>query len=217
VGFGWYKLIAADGNLGMETTPDFEKAKDYVLYRLEHELSPDLTYHCLGHTQNEVVPAAERLAALEKVGGEDRLLLMTGAYFHDLGFVCQRKDHELISIQLAEQILPRLGYSDAHIAIIRGIIQATHLPQSPATLLERIMADADMDDLGNEDFWKRSCDLRLELDHYGSTYTDEEWYTNQLQLMQSHNYFTDSARLLRDTTKQQHIFEVKQILDRAKT
>ena len=199
----------------MVKRPDFEKARDYVLDRLEHELSPGLTYHCLGHTQNEVVPAADRLATLEKVGDEDRLLLLTGAYFHDLGFIRQRQDHELISIQLAEQTLPVFGYSDAHIAVVRGIIQATRLPQSPITLLERIMADADLDDLGHENFWKRSNDLRQELDYYGIKFTDEEWYTYQLRLMQSHKYFTDSERVLRDTAKQQHMLAVKRLLDQA--
>ena len=199
----------------MVTIPDFEKARDYVLGRLEHELSPHLTYHCLGHTQNEVVPAADRLATLEKVGDEDHLLLLTGAYFHDLGFIRQRQDHESVSIQLAEQTLPGFGYSDAHIAVVRGIIQATRLPQSPTTLLERIMADADMDDLGHEDFWKRSKDLRQEFNYYGTKFTDEEWYTYQLRLMQSHKYFTDSERELRDTVKQQHMLDVKRLLDQA--
>ncbi len=199
----------------MVKMPDFEKARDYVLARLEHELLPGLTYHCLGHTQNEVVPAADRLATLEKVGDDDHLLLLTGAYFHDLGFIRQRQDHELISIQLAEQALPGFGYSDAHIAVVRGIIQATRLPQSPTTHLERIMADADMDDLGNNDFWKRSNDLRQEFDYYDIKYTDEEWYTYQLRLMESHKYFTNSERVLRDTGKQQHMLEVKRLLVQA--
>lgn len=199
----------------MVKMPDFEKARDYVLDRLEHELLPGLTYHSLEHTQNEVVPAADRLATLEKVGDEDHLLLLTGAYFHDLGFIRQRQDHESVSIQLAEQTLPGFGYSDAQIAVVRGIIQATRLPQSPTTLLERIMADADMDDLGHEDFWKRSKDLRQEFNYYGTKFTDEEWYTYQLRLMQSHKYFTDSERELRDTVKQQHMLDVKRLLDQA--
>ena len=153
---------------------------------------------------------------LEKVGDEDRLLLLTGAYFHDLGFIRQRQDHELISIQFAEQALPGFGYSAAHVAVVRGIIQATRLPQSPTTLLERIMADADMDDLGNEDFWKRSNDLRQELDYYGSKFTDEEWYTDQLRLMESHKYFTDSEQVLREAVKQQHMLEVKRLLNQAR-
>jgi uncharacterized protein len=199
----------------MAIKPDFEKAKKYVLDRLEHDLPPGLTYHCLGHTRNEVVPAADRLAGLEKVSDDDHLLLLTGAYFHDLGFIRQRQGHESVSIQLAEQTLPGFGYSQADIAVIRGIIQATHLPQSPTTLLEKIMADADMDDLGHEDFWKRSSDLRRELDYYGSKFTDVDWYTYQLQLMKSHNYFTDSERKLREPLKHQHMLEVAQLLDKA--
>jgi predicted metal-dependent HD superfamily phosphohydrolase len=199
----------------MAIMPDFEKARDYVLDRLEHELPPGLTYHCLEHTRSEVVPAADRLAVLEKVGDEDHLLLLTGAYFHDLGFIRQRQDHELISIQLAEQTLPGFGYSTSGIDVIRGIILATRLPQAPATLLEKIMADADMDDLGHEDFWIRSKDLRRELDYYGSKFTDVEWYTYQLHLMQSHKYFTGSERKLRDNLKQEHLLEVARLLDLA--
>jgi predicted metal-dependent HD superfamily phosphohydrolase len=114
----------------MVKMPKYEEARKYVLNRLENELSPNLTYHSLKHTL-EVVSAADRLATWEKVGEEDRLLLLMGAYYHDLGFIRQRQAHESISIQLAEQTLPEFGYSDTDVVVIRGIIQATCLPQSP--------------------------------------------------------------------------------------
>ena len=192
--------------------PDFEKAQAYALDRLERELSPSLTYHCLEHTRDEVVPAGDRLAIIEKVGSEDRVLLLTGAYFHDLGYIRQRQDHELISIQFTEQTLPMFGYSETQIKVIVGIIQATHMPQSPTNLLEKIMADADLDHLGQDNFWKRNNDLRQELSHFGIRFTDEEWYTDQMHLMESHQYFTASERMLRDAAKQRHILEVKQRL-----
>ena len=195
---------------------EFEKARDYVLERLSTELSPYLTYHCLAHTRDEVVPASDKLAGLEKVGEESRILLLTSAYFHDLGFIHQRQNHEQISIHLAEEALPGFGYSDAQITTIRGIIQATQLPQSPTNLLENIIADADMDELGNESFWKRSNDLRQELENFGTVFTDEGWYSNQLQLLQSHNYFTASERKLRDADKKTHIQELKDLLERVK-
>jgi uncharacterized protein len=197
----------------MAITPDFEKAKEYALNRLKKELSPNLTYHSLMHTKAEAVPAADQLAILEKVGEEDHMLLLTAVYFHDLGLIRQRKDHEMVSIQFAEQTLPEFGYSDAQIAVIRGIILATYLPQSPTNLLERIMADADLDYLGHEDYWKRSIDFRQELDHYGTKFTDEEWYIYQLNFMQPHKYFTDSERVLREPVKQQHITEIRRLLD----
>jgi uncharacterized protein len=190
----------------------FEKARKYVLNRLENELSPNLTYHSLKHTL-DVVSSADRLATWEKVGEEDRLLLFMGAYYHDLGFIRHRQGHESISIQLAELTLPEFGYSDADIGVIRGIIQATRIPQSPTNLLEMIMADADLDYLGHEDFWERSNDLRHELNNYGTKFADEDWYIYQLRFMQSHKYFTASERSLREVVKQQHLLEIQKLLD----
>ena len=197
----------------MVIMPDFTKAREYVLSRLSKELSPHLTYHGLVHTVDEVVPAADLLATMEKVNDIDRTLLLTGVYFHDLGFIRQRQGHELVSIQFAEEALPGFGYSEVEIAVIRGIILATYLPQSPTNLLERIMADSDLDYLGHEDFWKRSKDFRQELDYYGTKFTDEEWYMYNLRFMESHKYFTVSERELRDAVKQQHIAEFHRLLD----
>lgn len=200
----------------MVKAPDFEKVRDYILKRLENELSPNLTYHCLEHTVNEVVPVADRLAILEKVSEEDHLLLLTGAYYHDLGFIYQRQGHESISIQQAEQTLPIFGYSDAQVVLIRGIILATSLPQSPTNLLERIMSDSDLDYLSHENFWVRSNDLRHELDNYGTKFSDEDWHIYQLRFMQSHKYLTASERALGDAVKQKHVLEIQKLLDKAR-
>ncbi|MFZ2096052.1 MAG: hypothetical protein WAV05_05370 [Anaerolineales bacterium] len=200
----------------MANQPDLERAKDYVVRKLERELSPSLTYHGLVHTIQEVIPAAEQLATLEKVGDEDRLLILTAAYFHDLGFIRQRDGHEAVSILYAEAALPTFGYSQDQIAVIRGIIRATCLPQSPTNLLERIMADADLDYLGHEDYWRRSNDFRQELENYGRKFSDEEWCLYQLNFMQAHSYFTESERILRDSIKQEHIMEVKRQLEQIK-
>lgn len=199
----------------MITLHQFEKARDYLTDRLSHELSHLLTYHRLEHTVNEVVPAAERLASLEDVGAEDRLLLLTAAYYHDSGFIYQREDHEAASIRLAEQILPEFGYAQETIAIIRGIIQATCIPQSPTNLLEMILADADLDYLGAENFWERSQDLRQELENHGTKFTNADWYLYQLQFIQGHRYFTKSEKSLRDIAKHRHVREIQKQLERA--
>jgi uncharacterized protein len=193
----------------MQKPPDFEQAKAYALRRLANELSPALTYHNLGHTRDEVVPVVECLAAAEQVGAEDQRLLLIGAYFHDLGFIRQRQEHELASIQIAEEVLPGCGFSETQVAVIRSIIQSTIFPQNPATLLEKIMADADLDTLGKHDFWQRSLDLRQELQNYGVPFSDAAWYTNQMTLLETHQYFTGSQRALRDPSKHQHLLEAR--------
>jgi len=185
--------------------PDFERARQYALERLERDLSPALTYHCLAHTRDDVLPAAERLAALEGVTGESLLLLRTAAWYHDIGFVEQRAEHETIGVRIAREVLPRFGYSPAHIEAIGGMILATKLPQSPHTLSEEILADADLDVLGRDDFLVRSRDLQAELAAFGTPTTDEQWFSGQLEFVQAHRYFTVAARTLRDTTKQANI------------
>ena len=194
----------------------FNQAKQYALQRLEQELPRGLYYHGINHTRYDVVPAVERLAEMEGVRDEARLLLLTGAWFHDLGFVEQALHHELIGARIAMQVLPTFGYTNIEAEVVRWIILATALPQSPNTLEEQIMADADLDVLGREDFMPRNEALRKELALAGKTFTDLEWLRSQLKFVESHNYFTEAARKLRGDRKRLNIAELKQRIEALK-
>jgi uncharacterized protein len=195
-----------------EGPPDFERARAYALGRLERELPPSLCYHSVNHTRDDVVVAIDRLAAAEGIAGDALLLLRTAAYFHDLGFIEQREQHEAIGVRVATETLPHFGYQPAQIKLIAGIIMATRLPQTPSTLLEQIMADADLDVCGREDFLTRNQCLRAELANIGLATTDREWYSEQLRFLQLHRYWTAAARALRDTQKQTNIAALTQLL-----
>ncbi|MCC7359495.1 MAG: hypothetical protein IT317_08465 [Anaerolineales bacterium] len=182
--------------------PDLARARAYALDRLSHELSPRLTYHSFGHTRDDVLPAALRLAAAAGISGEAQLLLETAALYHDLGFVVQRDDHERVSIALAEAVLPGFGYTPGQREVIRDLINATRLPQTPRSFLAEILTDADLDVLGRADYWPRSDDLRAEWAAYGVRYTDHEWYQSQVDFLTSQHYFTPMARALRNAQKQ---------------
>ena len=196
--------------------PDFERAKEYALKRLEKELPPDLLYHNLEHTRDIVVPAVERLAAMEGIEGEALLLLRTAAYYHDLGFVEHREQHEETSVRIASKVLPQWGYSPDQLDVIERIILATRVPQRPNSLLERVMADADLDVLGGEKFWEINRALRAELAAFGETMTDEQWYQIQLDFMRQHQYFTEAARKSRGVKKNQYISEMESMLEDCK-
>ncbi len=196
--------------------PDFEHARQYAFQRLERELAPDLFYHSIRHTRDEVLPAAERLAAMEGICPEQFLLLRTAATYHDIGFIEKYTGHEAVSIRIAAEVLPRFGYSPAQIQAIADIIRATKLPQSPRNLLEQIMADADLDGLGREDFWDRNVDLRAELAVYDRPVDDVEWYKGQVQFLTAHSYFTPSAHTLRAAQKQRHLDELAIRLEQAR-
>jgi HD superfamily phosphodiesterase len=187
------------------TLPDFESAARHAVEQLEQKLSIIYTYHSLKHTCDEVVGMAERLAGLEGIDGEDRMLLVTGAYFHDIGFVQRPENHELMGVQYVNHVLPQFGYSPAQLKVIEGIILATRIPQRPHNLLEEIVADADLDSLGRVDFWNRSLALRSEMAMLGMYFTDQEWCERQRGFLRQHHYFTASAKRLRDEQKQNNL------------
>jgi len=147
---------------------EFEKVKKFILAKLKKELTKNLTYHSLGHIK-DVYTAAENIAKLEKVEGEDLTLLLTAVLFHDSGFLISQKEHERLSCEIAQKHLPDYGYSPRQMEVIFGMIMATKIPQDPHTKLEKIICDADLDYLGRDDFFTIGDKLYDELCIYGST------------------------------------------------
>jgi uncharacterized protein len=197
------------------TPADFSGTWQYASQRLEEGLSPLLTYHCVAHTRDDVLPAAKRLAVLENVAGEELNLLLTAAWYHDIGFVeNQAANHETIGVRIVAEVLPRYGLSPGQIRAISGMIMVTRLPQAPVTHLEQILADADLDLLGRDDFWFLNQALRAETAALGRPTTDEAWYSGQLAFLQAHRYFTASARALREAGKQRNIEVMIKLLEK---
>jgi uncharacterized protein len=192
--------------------PDFERAKQYVLGRLEKELPPDLYYHGIHHTRDDVLPAVERLARLEKLPADETLLLRTAALYHDTGYIEDYYNNEEIGLRIAYETLPYFGYRPADIEVIGQIIMATRLPQCPQNLMEQIICDGDMDSLGRKDFFIVSHRLRLELTIYDVPVPLRDWYPRQLDFLEAHRYFTAGARNLREAGKQNNTHEIKQLL-----
>lgn len=196
--------------------PDFDAAIGYALRRLEHELPPELTYHNLWHTAQDVLPAVQRLAALMGVDGTAARLLEVAAAYHDIGFVAQSHEHERVSAEIAAAVLPRFGFSPEQVAAVQGMILATRLPQSPRTPLEEIMGDADLDVLGREDALARGEALRAELAALGQPMSEVAWAENQLAFQRAHCYFTAAARALRDAGKARNIIALEEKLRQAR-
>lgn len=120
--------------------------------------------------------------------------------------------HEVVGARIASEVLPGFGYSEEQIQIVKGIIMATVVPQSPKTILEQIMADADLDVLGRDDFMLRNGNLRRELAFFGQKFTDIQWFSGQLKFIESHSYFTATARKLRNKVQTKNVAELKKKL-----
>ena len=163
--------------------------------KLENELPSWLSYHTADHTKS-VIAAAEHLAALENVRGEDLVLLKTAALFHDAGFLQQPDDHEEISCILARTILPDYDYSPAQVENVCRIVMATRIPQKPTEHLGAILADADLFYLGSKDYHANAEKLFQELRQSNLVKTETDWQLMQIEFLSSHHYFTESANKL---------------------
>lgn len=194
---------------------NYSKASVYILERLQYELSPSLFYHGAHHTL-DVLHAVEHLAQKEKVTGEDLILLYTAALFHDAGFLYQYQNNEHIAVQLTQQVLPKFGYNSDQIDKVNRIILATAIPQKPYMHLEKIMCDADLDYLGREDFFSIGQTLKKEWLAYGIIDSENQWNAIQIQFLEKHHYFTDTAIQNRALKKQEHLETIKKSISQKK-
>ncbi|MBF0231714.1 MAG: response regulator [Desulfamplus sp.] len=190
----------------------YNRIKKFVLEKLEKELSPKLYYHNLFHTQEDVLPAAKLFALLEGIRGDDLYTLLISVLFHDIGYIEQYNCNEEIAVRMASEILPQFGVTPQHIEKISNIILATRMPQKPNDILEQIICDADLDSLGRADFFLISSNLKKEIGEFSTPIEDDVWLKRQLNFLESHKYFTESAKSIRDKSKQLNIINLKNMI-----
>lgn len=96
------------------------------------------------------------------------------------------------------------------------------MPQSPATLLEKAMCDADLFGLGTDDFWVSGDNLLRERIMHKDEIpfglrpqkTWRGWYRGQLEFLERHHYHTQAARDLRNKGKMDNIKKLEVLLSR---
>lgn len=188
---------------------DFDHMQKDILNRLKSMLPEDLVYHDINHTAN-VEKAAIRFAKLEGVSEHDIMLLRTAVYYHDAGFLMQYDNNEDYAIKMANNLLPYFGYNEDEVKIITDIVDSTKSSKKPNTLLEKIMCDADHDYLGRADYYHVAKKLREEMENHDHNMSDLEWIDFQLDFLETkHEYYTETAKNIRQGGKKARILELK--------
>lgn len=189
----------------------FADLEEVVMTKLDKGLPKNLYYHNVKHTI-DVMVQVEIFGIGENVTRDELLLLKTAALFHDSGFLIGYEDHELLSIKMAKDILSQFQYTDQQIKIVSEMIFATKFPPSPRTKLEMILCDADLDYLGRADFIPVSQNLFRELYEHGKIHSIDEWNKMQYEFIRNHQYFTATARELRNSNKSTKLDELNNLV-----
>ena len=185
-----------------------KKIEQKIIDRLRQKLDPGLIYHNLGHTL-DVMVQAEAIAVSEGIKTEYEMdLLKLAAAYHDCGFLFTYKNHEEKSCEIFKTDLTGI-LSNHETETVCGMIMATKIPQSPKTLLEKILCDADLDYLGRSDFEPISNNLHKEFIDFGIIRDQDDWNKIQINFFESHTYFTSTSLIKRNTKKLEHLLLLK--------
>ena len=166
-------------------------ARNYVTEFFSHHIQPEFVFHSLTHTE-EVVEACSYIAENEELNDDDRLALLLAAWFHDTGYdLGVGAGHEDRSILIATDFLKKHHVDERLIGKVTSAIEATRMPQSPVTLLDKIICDADLHHLSTPDFKAKSQLLKQEREWLlNREISKKEWRKNNIQFLESHKYFT---------------------------
>jgi HD superfamily phosphodiesterase len=183
------------------------RLKNFLIHKIQTEASPQLTYHGAHHTL-EVLNVCNQYIKRCSVGTEDAYLLRTAALLHDIGILWDYHNHEEQGILFVRQLLPQWGYLTMQIDIICNMIKATKIPQTPHTLLEMILCDADVDYLGTDKFYEIGFTLFEELKEFSSISDEESWDRVQVNFLNQHRYHTSFGKKYREPIKRKYLSEI---------
>ncbi|OOQ59943.1 Pycsar system effector family protein [Mucilaginibacter pedocola] len=194
----------------MNYQDQLKQVHEYVLSYYKAHADPRLVYHDRQHTENMVNRAVE-IANHYQVNDHDYFVVVASGWFHDTGYMVDINNHEEESAKLAETYLKNIGVHEEDIADIKGCIMATRMPQSPLSLLEKVICDADLYHLGTDDFFDTDKLLRKETETlHDKEISKQEWRLKSIAFLSAHQYHTDYCQVLLNTGKQHNIDILKQ-------
>ncbi len=190
---------------------NFKEVEQHIVGILKRDLPNNLYYHGLHHTM-DVLRSAEQIGKHEKLTEDEMLLLKVAVLYHDAGFTKVYRNHEEIGCDMAKADLPGFGFTAAEIEVICGMIRATKIPQNPKNKMEYIIADADLEYLGTDDFERIGRTLFEEIKIYLGVESERQWNIIQVGFLKGHSYHTNFCKKHREAEKQKNLKAVERIV-----
>ena len=163
------------------------------------------TYHSYDHSL-EVALRAKLIGEREGLSPNDLEILDIAALFHDTGYPTNPEKHEEIGAQFATDYLISIGYSVENIDKVSRIILATRMTGLAETLLEKIIKDADVGPIGQEDYEKHANALRQEKAKIlNEVYSDLDWIKLNQDFVKGYKWKTKSGKKIYNKQRKIHL------------
>jgi uncharacterized protein len=191
-----------------DTSIDYKTIYEHVIRRLKNELPGHLHYHSTAHTLY-VLDKATYIGQKEALPRRDLILLKIAALYHDIGFIKGPENHEAIGCTMMEEDLKTWNIPLADIEDIKTIIMATKIPQNPQNHPAMILADADLEYIGTNKYYKMSELLYKELLHRNPKLSEIEWLDIQISFLNSHRFHTRFCKKYKEHRKRKTLNELR--------
>jgi predicted metal-dependent HD superfamily phosphohydrolase len=175
----------------------------------------DMYYHQYSHTL-DVVERAVYLGYKENLSREEIEILELSALFHDTGFIVQYEHNEPIGAKFASNFLKSYLYPNDKIATIERIILATDPNYlEPKDIYEKIIKDADVDNLGRDDFFEQGSRVKSEVEVLKNIkIKDPEWHHAMLDVLYKNKFYTNTQIEERQQKKDANIALLESKIER---
>ena len=162
-------------------------------------------YHQYSHAL-EVMDRSIYLAKKEWLSDDEIEMIALAWVFHDTGFVIQYDDNEYIWAKIAKNYLKSILYPEDRIKIIEDAILSTLIGnKDPKNIYEKIIKDADLDNLWRDDFLDQSNNLRREIEAIKNIkLKDPDWMHWTITFLAEHKYFTHTQKTERSAKKKEN-------------
>lgn len=190
------------------------QAETYVRNLFNAHDSGDMYFHNLDHTKR-VVEAASVIIPDCELTEKEKNMVMVAAWFHDTGYFYDKQKHEEKSKEVARRFLEEHKVPESDIKRVLGCIEATKRLKVPENKLEKVICDADMSHLADEDFisqtsmlrqeWKKETEGKIKkIDHLFNT----------LRFILQQKYYTRYGQEVLEPRKQENVEKLQKEIER---
>ncbi len=188
------------------------QAEDYIkeLYSTHpHEL---LLFHNLNYS-NQVVKCARKIAVKENFTEEDLHLTILASWFLNIGYLFDFVEHIKQSLRIANAFLTQAGYPDGKKKLALNAIENVLKNQKPGNEIEKVLADAN-----NAIFASKELVLWVKYHRQERNYfvkpkiTKRNFWQNMSNLLNEHEFFTQSAKQMFQKGKEDNVEKINQFL-----
>ena len=151
----------------------------------------------------------------EWLSEDDIEMIWIASLFHDTWFLISYESNEPYWAKIAKNFLKSMLYPEKKIKKIEKMILATDPNYlHPKNIYEKVIKDADLDNLWREDFLEHWNNLKKELESIKNIkILDPDWQHGSINFLRNHKYYTKTQQRERWAKKEHNTKMLQEMLN----